>query len=146
MFHKTIKSSVKSFITRIQISLKNIELLLLVKKRTDTLTEQTRTKPPETLEFKMDKQMQTFSFSPPIILVKEGNWLLAVSFFECTNSVLNITDENKSFSNSTPGNWIFEDSEELINKLIESLEITSQNGIDLHVEQVREKGLILINN
>ena len=30
----------------------------------DTLIEQTKTKPPETLEFKMNKQMGTFSFKP----------------------------------------------------------------------------------
>ena len=44
-------------------------MLLLIKKHTDTLIEQTRTKPQETLEFKMDKQIQTFSFNPPINLV-----------------------------------------------------------------------------
>ena len=62
----------------------NNELLLLIKKRTDTLIEQTKTKPQETLEFKMNKQMQTFSFKPTINLVEEGKWLLAVSSFECT--------------------------------------------------------------
>ena len=55
----------------------NDELLLLIKKRTDILVEQTKTRPQETLEFKMDKQMQTFSFNPPINLV-EGKWLLGV--------------------------------------------------------------------
>ena len=38
----------------------NNELLLLIEKHTDTLIEQTRTKPQETLEYKMNKQMQTF--------------------------------------------------------------------------------------
>ena len=57
----------------------NNELLLLIKKHTDTLIEQTKTKPQETLEFKMNKQMQTFSFNPPIDLLEEGTWLLAVS-------------------------------------------------------------------
>ena len=38
----------------------NNELSLLIKKHTDTLIEQTKTKPQETLEFKMNKQMQTF--------------------------------------------------------------------------------------
>ena len=38
----------------------NTELLLLIEKHTDTLIEQTITKPQETLEFKMNKQMQTF--------------------------------------------------------------------------------------
>ena len=81
----------------------NNELLFLIKKHTDTLIEQTRTKPQEVLEFKMNKQMQTFSFSPPINLVEEGKWLLAVSSFECTNSVFNINNENNSFSIIIPG-------------------------------------------
>ena len=37
----------------------NTELLLLIKKHTDPLIEQTKTKLQETLEFKMNKQMQT---------------------------------------------------------------------------------------
>ena len=76
----------------------NSELLLLIKKHTDTLIEHTKLKPQETLEFKTNKQMQTFSFSPPINLVEEGKWLLAVSLFECTNSVFIITNENNSCS------------------------------------------------
>ena len=48
------------------------ELLLLIKKHTDTLIEQTKTKPQETLEFKMNKQMQTFSFYLPLNLVEVG--------------------------------------------------------------------------
>ena len=50
----------------------NNDLLHLFKKHTDTLIEQTKTKPQETLEIKMNKQMQTFSLSPPINLVEEG--------------------------------------------------------------------------
>ena len=58
----------------------NNELLLLIKKHTDTLIEQTKTKPQETLEFKKNKQMQTFSFNPSIKLLEEQKWLLSVSF------------------------------------------------------------------
>ena len=83
----------------------NNELLLLTKKHTDTLIQQTKTRPQEKLEFKMNKQMQTFSFSPPMNLIEEGKWLLAVSSFECTNSVFDITDENNSFSITIPGHW-----------------------------------------
>ena len=89
----------------------NNELLLLTWKHTDTLIEQTKTKPRETLEFKMNKQMETFSFSPPINLFEEGKWLLAVTFFEATNSVFNITDENNSFSITIPGHWQTKSSE-----------------------------------
>ena len=92
----------------------NNELLLLIKKHTDTLIEQTRTKPQETLEFIMNKQMQTFSFSPPINLVEEDKWLLAVSSFECTNSVFNITNENNSFSIIIPGLYQKKSDEKLL--------------------------------
>ena len=56
-------------------------MLLLTKKHTDTLIEQTKTEPQETIEFKTKKQMQTFLFNPPINLIEEGKWLLALSFF-----------------------------------------------------------------
>ena len=81
----------------------NNELLPLIKKHTDTLIEQTKTKPQETLEFKMNKQSQTFSYNPPINLVEEGKWFMAVSLFDCTNYVFNITNENNSFSIIIPG-------------------------------------------
>ena len=124
----------------------NNELFFLIKKHTDTLIEQTKTKPQETLEFKMNKQMQTFSFNPPINLLEEGKWLLTVSSFECTNSVYNITNENNSFSIIIPGNYQNKSDEKTINELKKLLELRSENGIELHVEQVRKKGLILIND
>ena len=61
------------------------------------MIEQTRTRPQETAEFVMNKQMQTFSFNPPINLVEEGKWLLVVTSFETTISVFNLTDEKKLF-------------------------------------------------
>ena len=76
----------------------NNELLLFIKKRTDSLTEQTKTKPQETLEFQLNEQMENFSFSPPINLVEEGKCLWGVTYFECTNSVFSIINENNSFS------------------------------------------------
>ena len=124
----------------------NNELLLLIKKHTDTLIEQTKTKPQETLEFKMNKQMQTFSFNPPINLIEEGKWLLGVSSFECTNSVFNITHENNSFSIIIPGHYQNESDEKTIDELNKLLELRSENGIELHIEQVRKKGLILIKD
>ena len=72
----------------------NNELLLLMKKHTDALIEQTKTKTQETPEFEMNKQRQIFSLNHPINLIEEDKWLLSVSSFECTKSVFNITDEN----------------------------------------------------
>ena len=115
----------------------NNELLLLIKKHTDTLIEQTKTKPQETLEFKKNKQLQTFSFNPPINLVEEGKWLLGVSSFECTNSVFNITNENNSFSIIIPGHYQNKPDEKMINDLKKLLELKS---LELHVEEVRKRG------
>ena len=115
----------------------NIDLLLLIKKHTDSLIEQTKTKPQETLEFKMNKQMQTFSFNPPINLVEEGKWLLAVSSLECTNSVFNITNENNSFSIIKPGHYQNKSDEETIAYLNKLLEL---KFLESHVEVVRIKG------
>ena len=46
-----------------------------LEKHTDTSIEQTKTKPQETLEYKMNKQMENFSFNIPNNLVEEGKWL-----------------------------------------------------------------------
>ena len=119
------------------------ELLLLLKKHTETLIEQTKTRPQETLDFKMIKHMQTFSFSLPLNLIEEGKCLLGVTSFDCTNSVFNITKENISFSIPLPGHWDSKSAEKITDELNKLLELRSENGIDLHVDQVRKKGLIL---
>ena len=115
----------------------NNELLLLIKKHTDTLIEQTKTKPQKTLEFKMNKQMQTFSFNPPINLVEEGKWLMAVSLFDCTNTVFNITQENNSFSIIIPGHYQNKSDEKMINDLNKLLELKS---LESHVAEVKKRG------
>ena len=115
----------------------NNELLLLNKKHTDTLIEQTKTKPQETLEFKLIQSKQTFLFNPPINLIEEGKWLLAVSLFDCTNSVFKITDENNSFSINIPGHWATEFDRKSFAKIGELIELRS---LELHVAEVRKRG------
>ena len=115
----------------------NNELLLLIKKHTDTLIEQTKTKPQDTFEFKMNKQLQRFAFNPPINLIEEGKWLIPVTSFECTNSVFNITDESNSFSIIIPGHYQNKSAQKTIDELNKLLELTS---LELHVKEVRERG------
>ena len=81
--------------------------------------------------------MQTFSFSPPINLVEEGEWLLGVSFFDYTNSVFNINNENNSFSITVPGHWQTKSDQKTINELNKVLELGS---LELHVREVKRKG------
>ena len=80
----------------------NNDLLFLIKKQTDTLIEQTKTKPQENLEKKLKRQMENFSFKPPINVSDEVKWFLAVKNFEATISVSDITDDYNSFSIPTP--------------------------------------------
>ena len=104
------------------------------------MIEQTKTRPQETLEFKMNKQRQIFPFNPPINLIEEDKWLLTVSSFECTNSVFNITDENTSFSIIIPGHYETEFAEKTIEDLNKLLELKS---LELHVNEVRKRGNII---
>ena len=97
-------------------------------------------KPQETLEFKMNKQMQTYLISPPINLLEQGEWLLAVSSFECTIYVFNVNKENNSFSVTIPGHWESKSAEKTIDDLKKLLELRSENSIELHVREVRKRG------
>ena len=115
----------------------NNELLLLIKNHTDTLVEQTKTKPQEMLEFKMIRSKQTFLFNPPIYLLEEGKCLLGLSSLDCTNSVFNITDESNSFSINIPGHWETEFDRKTFAKIDGLLELMS---LELHVEEVRKRG------
>ena len=84
--------------------------------------------------------METFSFSPTINLIQEGKSLIAVTSFEATNSVSNITNENNSFSIPIPGHWNCKSGEKAITELNKLLELRSQIDIELQVDQVRKKG------
>ena len=119
----------------------NNGLLLSIKKHTDTLIEETMTKPEKTQELKLNKQMENASFNSPINFSEKGKWLLAVTSFEATTSVFDITVENNSFSLSIPGHWNSNSAEKIIDKLNNLLELRSQNDIELHVEQVEKKDI-----
>ena len=85
----------------------------------------------------MTRSKQTFSFNPPLNLVEEGKWLMAVSLFDCTNSVFNISNENNSFSIIIPGHYETESAEKTIDELNKLLELRT---LQLHVEEVRKRG------
>ena len=84
--------------------------------------------------------MQTFSFSIPLNLIEENKCLLAVTSFEATNFVFNLTDENNSFSNTIEGHWSSRGGTENINRLQKVLQLRSKNDIKLHVEEDRKRG------
>ena len=103
------------------------------------MIEQTKTKLQETLEFKMNKQMHVFSFSPPINLVEEGKRLLRVTSFACTNSVFKLTAKpiaRQSLYQDIGKPSLLKKTIDELNKL---LDLRSQNEFELHVQQVRKK-------
>ena len=59
----------------------NKELLLLFRKHTGTLIEQTKSTPQKTLDFRMNEQLEIFSVNPPINLFEEGKRLLVVTSY-----------------------------------------------------------------
>ena len=81
--------------------------------------------------------MQTVSFNPPINLSEEGKWLLAVSSFEATNSVFNLTEENTWFFITIPDHWETKSPE----KTIDEQNIFSElRSLELHAKEVRKRG------
>ena len=73
-------------------------------------------------------------------LAELKKWLLAVTYFQVTNSVFNINEENNNFSVSTPKQCRPEASGEIIDKLNISLELRSENAIEIHVNEVKKRG------
>ena len=114
-------------------------IVTLIKKHADTLIEQAKKKPQKTLEFKLNKQMETFYFSQPINLLEEGKWLLAVTALEAANSVFKISYENTKFSKKTTGYWNSNDGNEFINKLNKVLGLRSENDLELYVKEVKKR-------
>ena len=72
---------------------KKESLLLSIAKSNLDIVENTLSKPQETLEFKMNKQKESFSFDIPLELPEQ--WMMGVTSLEVYNTVYNITEKNK---------------------------------------------------
>ena len=67
-------------------------LLLSIAKSYQEIVENTHSKPQETLEYKMNKQKESFSYDIPLILNEK--WMMGVTSLEVYNTVYNITEKN----------------------------------------------------
>ena len=84
--------------------------------------------------------METFSSNPPKDFPEEGKWLLTVTSFEATNSVLFklmktivfqvLNLDSGGFPTITDG---------IIDRLKELLELLSQNDIEIHVREFKKR-------
>ena len=109
-----------------------------MKKHIETLIDDTKTRPQETFEFRLNKQLETF-FSTPRNLSPE-KWLIAANSFETANFVFNISDKNISFAFRILGSWVTEGSGENGDELKNLLEVSSDNEVELYVEEVGKRG------
>ena len=71
---------------------KKESLLLNIAKSNLDFVENTLSKPQETLEFKMNKQKESFSFDIPLDLPEQ--WMMGVTSLEVYNTVYNNTEKN----------------------------------------------------
>ena len=74
---------------------KQESLLLSIAKSNQEIVENTHSKPQETLEFKMNKQKESFSFDIPLDLPEQ--WMMGVTSLEVYNTAYNITEKNNKF-------------------------------------------------
>ena len=66
--------------------------------------------------------------------------MIAVTSFEATTSVFNITNENNSFSFSIPGYWTSREGTGTIIQLREILELRAENDIEINVKEMKKRG------
>ena len=71
---------------------KKESLLLTIAKSNQEIVENTHSKPQETLEFKMTKQKESFSFDVPLQLNEK--WMMGETSLEVYSTVYNITNSN----------------------------------------------------
>ena len=71
---------------------KKESLLLCIAKSNLDIVENTLSKPQKTLEFKMNKQKESFSLDIPLDLPEQ--WMMGVTSLEVYNTVYNITEKN----------------------------------------------------
>ena len=71
---------------------KKESLLLSIANSNQEIVENTHSKPQETVEFKMTKQKESFSFDVSLLMPEK--WMMGVTSLEVYNTVYNITEKN----------------------------------------------------
>ena len=115
---------------------KKESLLLSIAKSNLDIVENTLSKPQETLEFKMNKQKESFSFDIPLDLPEQ--WMMGVTSLEVYNTVYNITEKNNKIK-------LFETEQNLkeykiatdFMSMIKKLYETSNKGIS-DIEEIKK--------
>ena len=115
---------------------KKESLLLSIAKSNLDIVENTLSKPQETLEFKMNRQKESFSFDIPLDLPEQ--WMMGVTSLEVYNTVYNITEKNNKLKLFTTEQNLkeYKFATEFIPK-IKNLYETSNKGIS-DIEEIKK--------
>ena len=108
------------------------DLLLHFTKNCETHIEQTHRKPQETLELKLTKPAETFSFTQTIVFGIECTKMIELTSREVYNSIFNITERNNKFElfifpNSNTGKVSYEKVRDEIEKDLGSSDNTNKH-------------------
>ena len=106
-------------------------LLLSIAKNWETLIHQIHTIPEETLEFKMNKAIETFHVNPPIQV--EDDWMLGLIDLEVYNTIFNPTEKSTSFKiyKYPDGKSVSVSYEKVRNEIEKVLDFSDNTATDL---------------
>ena len=101
------------------------------------IVENTLSKPQETLEFKMNKQKESFSFDIPLDLPEQ--WMMGVTSLEVYNTVYNITEKNNKIKLFETDKKLkeYKVATEFMSKIKKLYETSGNKGIS-NIEEIKK--------
>ena len=116
---------------------KQESLLLSVAKSILDIVENTLSKPQETLELKMNKQKESFSFDIPLELPEQ--WMMGVTSLEVYNTVYNITEKNNKIKLFETDKMLkeYQVATEFMSKIKELYETSGNKGLS-NIEEIKK--------
>ena len=125
---------------------KKESLLLSIAKSNLKIVENTLSKPQETLEFKMNKQKESFSFDIPLDLPEK--WMMGVTSLEVYNTIYNITEKNNKLKLFTTEQNLkeYKFATEFIPKIKNLYETSDIEEIKRLINDVKFKKVVFPNN
>ena len=125
---------------------KKESLLLSIAKSNLDIVENTHSKPQETLEFKMNKQKESFSFDKTLDLPEQ--WMMGVTSLEVYNTIYNITEKNNKIKLFTTEQNLkeYKFATEFIPKIKNLYETSDIEEIKKLINDVKYKKVVFPNN
>ena len=108
------------------------------------IVENTLSKPQETLEFKMNKQKESFSFDIPQDLPEQ--WMMGVTSLEVYNTVYNITEKNNKLFTTEQNLKEYKFATEFIPKIKNLYKTSNIEEIKKLINDVKIKKVVFPEN